>query len=193
MAAVFRGAETLPPRPPLWLTIFRWIGALLTRFFHLLGGHPVASAVVRVAIFLALAVVLLRVFLPGLVVRRTARTVAGHRAPHDDWWELATRLAGERRFVDAAHALYVALLSSAAARGLLAIDESKTTGDYLRELRRAQNGPPSRRLSAAELAGWRDFVREYETVVYRLGDCDETCYGTLRGLATTALAGASRS
>lgn len=193
MAAVFRGAETFPPRPPLWLTIFRWIGALLGRFFHLFAGHPVASAVVRIAIVLALAAVLLRILLPGLVVRRAPRTGSAHRAPHDDWWELATRLAGEHRFVDAAHALYVALLASAAARGLVALDESKTTGDYLRELRRAQTGPPSRRVSTAELAGWRDFVREYETVVYRLGDCDEACYGALRGLATAALAGERRS
>ena len=103
--------------------------------------------------------------------------------------ELAQRLAAEGQFTDAAHALYLALVTSAARRGLLAVHESKTTGDYLRELRRAARGPGARRITDGELTGWRDFIRAYETVIYGVGTCDDAQYGTLRRLATSATAG----
>lgn len=184
MVAVFRGIDTTTRRPPLWLVIARWIGAWLGRVLHALSGNPAANVVVRVAVVIAILVVAARVLLPGFALpERRVRSTQGTQ--RDDWWGLAGRLASEGSFTDAAHALYLALVTAAAARGLVVIHESKTTGDYLREVRRARGG----RLSATELAGWRDFVRAYDTAIYGLGTVSETEYQTLRALAATALGG----
>lgn len=187
VASVFRGTDASPQRPPLWLVILRWIGAWIGHALHALSEHSAANVVVRVALGLALLAIVLRVVLPGFALpeRRGAR--GGRNAPRDDWWGLAARLGSEGAFTDAAHALYLALVTTAATRGLVAIHESKTTGDYLREIRRAQNGAPPRRVTPSELAGWRDFIRTYETAIYGLRTVTDAEYGTLRALAATAL------
>lgn len=184
MAAVFRGIDVTAERPPLWLVIARWIGAWLARLLHALSGNAAANVVVRVAVVVAILVIAARFLLPGFALpQRGARST--HGTQRDDWWGLAARLASEGSFTDATHALYLALVTAAAARGLVVIHESKTTGDYLREVRRARGG----RLSPAELAGWRDFVRAYDAAIYGLRTVSDVEYGTLRSLAATALGG----
>lgn len=184
MASVFRGFGSVPERPSLWLVIARWIFAWIARALHALSGHPGANVVVRIALVLAVVAIALRFLLPGFTLPQ--RGAHGDRGPQrDDWWGLAARLAGEGSFTDAAHALYLALVTAGAARGLVVIHESKTTGDYLREVRHAQHGP--RRVTAGELAGWRDFIRAYETAIYGLRSVSHTEYGTLRALAAAAL------
>jgi hypothetical protein len=189
VAAVFRGIDTAPQRPPLWLVIARWIGAWLGRILHALAGHQAANVIVRTAVVAAVLAIALRIFLPGFALpERAARSARG--AARDDWWGLAARLASEGSFTDAAHALYLALVTAAAARGLVVIHESKTTGDYLREVRRAQGraapGTP-RYVSASELAAWRDFTRAYEAAIYGVRVVSESEYRTLRTLASAAL------
>lgn len=182
MAAAFRGIDTAANRPPLWLVIARWLGTWIARLLHALSGNAAANVVVRVALVVAILAIALRVLLPGFMLpQRGARGT--HGTQRDDWWGLAARLASEGSFTDAAHALYLALVTAAATRGLVIIHESKTTGDYLREVRRAQG----RRLSAGELAGWRDFVRAYDTAIYGLRTVSDTEYQTLRALAMAAL------
>lgn len=188
MASVFRGTDVVPQQTSLWLIIVRWIGAWIGRLLHMLSGHPAANIVVRGALAIAAIAVILRLVAPGLALPERSGAHAGHAAPREDWWALATRLAGEGAYTDAAHALYLALVTGAAARGLVSIHESKTTGDYLREVRRAQAAASaSRRVTASELAGWRDFIRTYETAIYGLRTVTDTEYGTLRALAATAL------
>lgn len=191
MAAVFRGTDAVPQHPPLWLVIARWIAAWIGRALHALSGHPAANVVVRVALVVALLAVVLRILLPGFARADRRATRGVHGEPHDDWWALAARLASEGAFTDAAHALYLALVTAAAARGIVAIHESKTTGDYLREVRHAQrqleHGAPARRVSASELAGWRDFIRTYETAIYGVRTVTSAEYGILRALAAAAL------
>jgi hypothetical protein len=165
---------------------------LIARALHALSGHPAASMVLRVAVVLAIVAVLLRIFLPGFALPERGAPRQAHGAAHDDWWGLATRLAGEGAFTDAAHALYLALVTAAASRGLVALHESKTTGDYLREVRRAQSAAPSRRITQGELAGWRAFIRAYETAIYGLGTVSHTEYDTLRSLAAAALGEGAR-
>lgn len=159
----------------------RWIAAWLGRMLHTLSGNAAANVIVRVALVVAVLAIALRLLLPGFVLpeRRLRGSHAGQR---DDWWGLAARLASEGSFTDAAHALYLALVTAAAARGFIVIHESKTTGDYLRELRRAQG-----RLSPGELAAWRDFARLYETAIYGVGSVSDAQYQSLRAFASAAL------
>jgi uncharacterized membrane protein YhaH (DUF805 family) len=187
VAAVFRGIDVVPRQPPLWVTLLRWIVAWINRMLRMFAGHPAAGSVVRVAILVALVLLLLRLFVPGLVAAGIRRPRAQRATARDDWWAMAQRLAAEGAFTDAAHALYLALVSNAARRGLIAMHESKTTGDYLRELRRAARTSGARRVTDGELAGWREFVRVYETVIYGTGTCDSAQYGTLQRLATSAI------
>lgn len=192
MSAVFRGTSATPEHPSLWLVIARWIAAWIARALHALSGHPAANVVVRVALVVALLAILLRILAPGFTLPERGGTHDGHAAPRDDWWGLAARLASEGAFTDAAHALYLALVTAAATRGVVSIHDSKTTGDYLREVRRAYGGASRRAtVSASELAGWRDFIRTYETAIYGLRIVSDTEYGTLRALAAAALGDAA--
>jgi Domain of unknown function (DUF4129) len=91
-----------------------------------------------------------------------------------DPWALAQRLATAGNYTDAAHALYQGLLLALARRDHLRLHESKTVGDYARELR-------SR--SSQRFTPFRDFARTYEVVVYGLGTCDRERYDRLQRLA----------
>jgi hypothetical protein len=91
-----------------------------------------------------------------------------------DPWALAQRLAAAGDYTGAAHALYQGLLLSVARRDNIRLHESKTVGDYTRELR----SRASRRF-----APFREFARTYEVVVYGLGRCDRDRYDRLQRLA----------
>jgi hypothetical protein len=86
----------------------------------------------------------------------------------------AEELATRGLFTEAAHALYAALLGSAAAHGHIHLHHSKTIGDYVRELRRR---------APSLFARFREFARNYEYVIYGTGQCDRHRYEQLRALA----------
>jgi uncharacterized protein DUF4129 len=91
-----------------------------------------------------------------------------------DPWALAQRLAAAGQYTDAAHALYQGLLRAVARRDNILLHESKTVGDYARELR-------SR--ASQRFGPFREFARTYEVVVYGLGTCDRDRYDRLERLA----------
>lgn len=161
--------------------ITEWIWNLILRFFGFAQSHPAVGLVFRVALGLALLIVLSRIVY-GLVVR-FAPSVIGVRhfdsGHHADWWTTAQTLAAHDDYTGAAHALYLALIGSAARRGLVSLHESKTTGDYLRELRRKPD--------AIDLPRFTDFTRSYETVIYGIGTCDRDRFTTLNTLAGNLL------
>lgn len=92
----------------------------------------------------------------------------------EDAWRVARELAARGDFTAAAHALYAALLGRIARQGEVELHESKTVGDYIRDLRAR---------SSARLPGFREFARTYETVIYGLGTCDRDRYERLHGMA----------
>lgn len=97
-----------------------------------------------------------------------------YRRSGRDPWQVAQELAARGEFTDAAHALYAALLETAARRQEVRLHPSKTVGDYVRELRAH---------SSSLFGRFRDFARSYETVIYGLGACDEERFVRLRALA----------
>ena len=161
--------------------VAEWIWTAVVRFLGFVASHPAVGFVLKLTLGAILLVILVRIVY-GLVVRYSPSTLgrqhfdSGHST---DWWRTAQQRATDSDYTGAAHALYLALLGFAARRGLVSLHESKTTGDYLREVRR--------RPDAIDLPRFADFTRSYETVIYGIGICDQECYSRLNNLAATLL------
>jgi hypothetical protein len=179
-AAVFRDAaynRTSPlQRLGAWL-----LDALQAVLLRLRPGQMSAAiywVFVAMLILLAAAILgragyLLYLDRGGFGRRRRSRSVADAMTSGDAWIA-ARQYAARGDYTSAAHALYAALLQAFAARGDAELHESKTIGDYVRDL-----AARSSRL----LGGFREFARSYETVIYGIGFCDRDRYEQLHGLA----------
>lgn len=159
----------------------RWLAQVITRLFSIAVEHPAVRYVIRATIIVAIILIAVRIGYSFFLAHRSDRLGVRRRGPDrtSDWWATAQRLAAEGDYTAAAHALYLALLTAAALRGLVSLHDSKTTGDYLRELRRAAN--------RSELNHFTDFTRSYETVIYGIGSCDSARFTRLRALAASML------
>jgi hypothetical protein len=158
-----------------------------SRFADLLA--PVGDAAGQSPLVKGLLLVILTTIV-GLVVGRIAHALYARRdrgargwrgglAPARsrggrDPWVIAQEAAARGDFTAAAHALYQALLEAVARRGEVRLHESKTLGDYVRELRAR---------SSALFGRFRDFARAYEVVIYGIGVCDRERFERLRALA----------
>jgi hypothetical protein len=152
--------------------VFGWLGDLLQSIRHagpVQKGALVVLMVVLVAVIARLAILSNAA---GVAFRRAGTFGFGSR---EDAWAEAQRLAHAGQYTDAAHALYRGLLDDMARRDQIQLHDSKTVGDYGRDLRRRSSGLAPR---------YRDFARTYETVVYGLGTCDRERYERLYALAT---------
>lgn len=182
VAAVLRGSAYVGRTTvSLGQLIAEWIWNLVLRFFGFAQSHPAVGLVFRIALGLVLLTVFARIVY-GLILRFAPSAIGIRRldrARQTDWWKTAQTLAAHDDYTGAAHALYLALIGSAARRGLVSPHESKTTGDYLRELRRKQD--------AIDFPRFTDFTRSYETVIYGIGTCDRDRFITLNTLATSLL------
>lgn len=181
LTAVFRQStynrslqETVLSRLLGW--VFRWLGQLI-HAARTWGRTDVG----RWTLFAALLAAIVALVVHSLTQRvgdaagSVWRGSRGRAAGGGDPWALAQRLAAEGNYTDAAHALYQALLQALARRNSVRLDESKTVGDYGRELRgRAPQWA----------VPYRAFARDYEVVVYGMRDCDRERYERLRQLAS---------
>lgn len=178
VAAVFSdpayGSESLLSRIRGW--ILDLIESLLLRLDP--GGMPPWAFWALVGLTAALLLALLgRAAWAARALRRArtagAAALAGPGEDADPWAAAASRAAAGN-FDAAVHALYAAVLHALAGGGYVELHESKTVGDYLREL-------------AARSVPWRgvfqEFARGYELVAYGGVRCDADRYGRLLGLA----------
>jgi molybdopterin converting factor small subunit len=153
LGSVFRWYSQLRASPVLFWTLLLIVAAL------------VAAIVVR-------AVVMWRwrhLDVAGGAVWRGMRG-----AGRDDPWTAAETLAAAGDYTSAAHALYAAMLESAARQQQIRLHPSKTVGDYVRELRTH---------SSSLFTRFREFGRSYEVVIYGIGTCDAARYHQLYALA----------
>lgn len=162
--------------------LVRWIGEVIDRIFVGVRGVPHGREVaVAAAIVLALLVagrILYARRLRAHAEEELARSEVDTRTTGDPWRE-AERLASGGQYTEAAHALYRGVVVALAARGFMRVHASKTSGDYIRELRR---------LGAAAEAPFRRFGGRYDRIIYGTGVCDETGYRALRDDAAIVLA-----
>jgi len=160
VAAIARQARyAVPVRESIlgrvFLSIFRWIRDL----FIQIKAWPDAPYLLITAVVLLVLVVAGRM----LIDRRTKASRAagaGLRAlggEARDYWALAAQLDASGSYLEACHAVYIAVLDTITRSGLVRFHASKTSGDYARELRR--RGSPH----AGDFA---DFARQSERCMY---------------------------
>lgn len=154
--------------------LFAWLGSVFRALRHSSPAVWVAIALAA-ALFLAVLVsVIMEWRERRLDIARARLAERAAQVRWDDPWRASQDLAARGDFTQAAHALYAALLDSAARRQQVRLHPSKTVGDYARELRMR---------SSALLERFRAFAGVYEVVVYGLGQCDADRYRRLLELA----------
>jgi hypothetical protein len=178
VAAVF--SDPVYKRSTLLQRIGGWLLDQLQAFFNWLRPGTLPDPVFWIIL------ILVTVALLGLLARwsygwRRLRGLRGVQASDypgirepEDAWSVARLLAARGDYTAAAHALYAGLLLTIARRGELTLHESKTIGDYVRELNAR---------SSILVSRFRDFARSYEVVIYGLGACDRDRYERLQGMA----------
>ena len=182
VAAIVRQSAFNRDARTLFDRLFEWIQELFSRFMNALGGMPYGRFFASIALGGVVVLVLARIaYASRLRARATdegsrSRRIRGESA---DLWSEAERLAADGHYTDAAHVLYRATLSLLATGGLVRLHESKTSGDYARELRR--------RGDAAHTA-FRRFGGRYDRIIYGAGSCDAAEYAALLGDANAVAA-----
>jgi hypothetical protein len=157
-----------------WHRLLAWLASV---FAALGNSSPVVWVTIAAALVLLVALlgsVVLEWRERKLDVARARTAQQSAYAGGGDPWQAAQDLAARGDFTEAAHALYAALLDSAARRQQVRLHPSKTVGDYARELRLR---------SSALFERFRAFARVYEVVVYGLDRCDASRYQRLLDLA----------
>jgi hypothetical protein len=167
-----------------------WLGRMFARFFSWIApafGVLRRSPPLFWAVLIALALLTAAAVARWLYLWRARNALRASGAGWDhlsgasraDAWGAAQMLAARGDYTAAAHALYAALLDAGARQEQIKIHPSKTTGDYVREVRRTSS-PIFPRL--------RDFARAYEIVIYGLGVCDRERYERLVSIALPIVA-----
>jgi hypothetical protein len=176
VTAVFsdRAYQRLSPLQRFLLWLWDKIAAFFNQFDMGVAPKPVFWTVIGLMTLAAL-ILLLRWDLRRLAGSMLAkRAMASGGDLQTDPWELMRRYAAQGNYTAAAHALYAGLLLAIAGQGELELHESKTIGDYLRELAVR---------SSALVTRFREFARSYEVVIYGMGSCDRDRYERLLTLA----------
>lgn len=154
---------------------WRWLDESLRQLFGEVRDLPNARTIAVVAVVAIAALIVARIAYASRLgvedldpARR--RTGAARATRLDD----ADRLAAAGEYLEAAHALYRAVLEVLARREGLRLHASKTSGDYLRELRR--RGSPTQRPFA-------QFRHRYDRLVFGYAVCDAAAWQVLRAEA----------
>ena len=162
--------------------VLGWIGDVYARLVEALGTVPHGRVVATIAAATVALLVVARIAYASRLRGVSAMSLASRRGrsgTSSDPWREAEQLATAGRFTEAAHALYRATVALLAAQGLVRRHDSKTSGDYARELRR--RGAPA-------YAAFRRFGSRYDRIIYGTGTCDAPGYAALLGDARAVLA-----
>ena len=153
--------------------LLEWLSEGFARLVHAVGGVPHSRFIATIAFAIVIMLIVARVFYSARL-RSSDEAVGlpggGRATSTGDPWREAELLASGGKYTEAAHALYRATLSMLAVRGLVRLHESKTSGDYARELRR--RGVPVATV-------FRRFGARYDRIIYGEGVCDASQYAAL--------------
>ena len=154
-----------------------WLAEWLTRLSKVLRGLPS----MRTLSLLFAGALVLFVVVRFLIAASARREEGGRRASRrgvasgTDPWQAADELLALGRHEEAAHALYRGVILALAHAERLRIDPSKTSGDYMRELRRR---------SSSSLSPFVAFARRFDVLVYGHVPPDAAAVEQLRDLTT---------
>jgi hypothetical protein len=164
-------------RRSFWSSIIGRLVNQLERFFNWLvdaarsipGGKATVLTIIAVVLLLVLArLILAAQWSDDVLVRRKPGAFGGTR--FDPWGE-SEKLAAAGDYMGAAHALYQAVIRRLAANERIRVHASKTSGDYVRDLRR--RGSPS-------AAAFQAFGRRFDRVVFGAGVCTAEDFAAMR-------------
>ena len=149
------------------------LGRFVLWVMEAVRGIPGGRTTVLTVIALVLLIVLGRLFIAAewsddVLFRRKA---GASRAIRIDPWSEADRLAAAGDYMGAAHALYQAVLRRLSASERIRVHASKTSGDYVRDLRR--RGSPL-------TVTFQRFGRRFDRIVFGAGVCTAADYAALR-------------
>jgi hypothetical protein len=159
--------------------ILEWISEGFARLVNAVGDVPHGRFVATIAFTIVVILIVARVFYSARLRNgdEAGRVTGRSRGTNSsDPWREAELLAANGQYTEAAHALYRAALHMLAAQALVRLHQSKTSGDYARELRR---------LGAPVAAPFRRFGSRYDRIIYGEGACDATQYTALLDEART--------
>jgi len=192
-AAIHDSVAAIARQRPYWRNprtspierMLQWIVEQLERFFRAVDSVPHGRRIATVAAVVLAVLVIARL---AYATRLRGEPLVGQRLHRSrrqlspDAWHEAEGLAAAGEYTAAAHALYRAALALLSARGLVRLHESKTSGDYARELRRraAAGG-------ASVYAAFRRFGARYDRIIYGTGHCDAEGYEALLAAARSLL------
>ena len=161
------------PQSSLLDRLTEWLGDLIARVLQSLGGVPHGRQIATGAAIVIALLVVARLVLASRLRSEDVALASGARARRvstTDAWREADALARAGRHTEAAHALYRATLTLLAANGLVRLHESKTSGDYARELRAG---------GSVVHRAFRRFGAHYDRIIYGVGHCDAAGYAAL--------------
>ena len=160
--------------------VLGWIADAYSRLVDALGTVPHGRVVATIAAATVALLVVARIAYASRLRGVSAMSLGSRRGRSvtSDPWREAEQLAAAGQFTEAAHALYRGTVAMLAAHGLVRRHDSKTSGDYARELRR--RGAPA-------YATFRRFGARYDRIIYGTGVCDAAGYDALLTDARTVL------
>ena len=161
--------------------VLGWIADAYSRLVEALGAVPHGRVVATIAAATVALLVVARIAYASRLRGVTAMSLVSRRgrsATSSDPWREAEQLAAAGQFTEAAHALYRGTVAMLAAQRLVRRHDSKTSGDYARELRR--RGAPA-------YAPFRRFGARYDRIIYGTGVCDAPGYDALLADARAVL------
>lgn len=159
----------------------RWLWRQLTAFFDFVSDTPYGRVITIILVVLAVGLIVARLVI-GVRADHLARKPLGIRnAGAGGLTHLvdAERLAAAGNYTAAAHALFASLLVAGAARGEFRVHPSKTTGDYVADLRRHR---------ADWFRPFQSFRSRYDRVIYGDMQCSAEDYHALASDARQMLA-----
>jgi Domain of unknown function (DUF4129) len=154
-----------------------WFSDLFSRLFSQAAGSR-GTYFISIGV---LAVLLGTIVARAIIVSRARRLAANFRVPvatADDQLAQARALAAQGAHVQAAHLLYAAVVTRLVEGRRVRRHDSKTVGDYGRELRSAGD---------VLAAPYGAFATVYDIVAYGDGICDAARYARLEQLAAPVL------
>lgn len=145
------------------------LGSIFDALRSIPGGKATVLTVMGIVLLLILGRVLLATEWGNEVLYR--RKPGSRRALRIDPWTEAEQLAAAGDYMGAAHALYQAVIRRLAATERIRVHASKTSGDYVRDLRR--RGSPL-------ASPFQVFGRRFDRVVFGAGVCTAEDFAAMR-------------
>lgn len=150
----------------------RWFWQQILNFFDFVSHTEYGRAITIALVLVAVGLVIARLIIGVRADRLTRRPIGVRSAGVGGAIQIsdAERLAASGNYTAAAHALFSSLLVAGAARGEFRVHPSKTTGDYVADLRRRRTD---------WLRPFQSFRSRYDRVIYGDMQCSAEDYQAL--------------